>query len=135
MPIISLSRRALFCSVVSVHLLLPPVVGACGGAFAPLPMLNFLAFSFVGSIRADQSLFDGGTIIHSSLWLLLDTSDPVSTDACMLLSAGATVDVPAPGKLGPKSSSLLISDSSSGPFWGLSSRLAGGRVGPIVRGR
>lgn len=136
MPIISLSRRALFCSGVSVHLLSPPGVVGCDGAFAPLAVLNFRAFNFVGSIRVDQSLFDGGTIIHSSLWLLLDTCGPLLTDACTLLAPGAIVDVPAPGKLGPKaSSSLLVSDSSSRPFWGLSSRLAGGSVGPMVRGR
>jgi hypothetical protein len=52
------------------------------------------------------------------------------------LSADPAVDSPAPGRLGPKSSSsLLVSESPASSLGGLSSRLAGGRVGPIVRDR
>src|SRR2546423_11623669 len=120
MPITSLSRRALFSAGVSVHLLSPPGVAACDGAFAPFPVLNFRAFSLVGSTRADQSLFDGGTIIHSSLWLLLGTCGRVSDDACAGLSRDPAVDASTPGRLGPKSSPSLVvlSESLSGPFAG-----------------
>ena len=137
MPSISRSSRALFSAGVSSHLLSTPPLEPCVGALAPLPVLNFLAFSFVGSTREDQSPFEGGTIIHSSRLVWGGACGPIEfEEECNSSFSARAVDVLAVGKLGPKSSSsLLLSGSVSGPVVGLSSRLAGGKVGPIVRGR
>ena len=87
-------------------------------------------------MREDQSPLVGGTIIHSSLWLFVsaDASGSVAdTVAGPLVESLGGCDV-AVGKLGPKSSlPLLLVASLSAGCEGRSSKLAGGRLGPILR--
>ena len=114
-------------------------------AFAPLPVLNLRARSFVGSIREDQSACWGGTSIHSSRWGFDGgASDSILSwdESGMALLVGF-----AGGREGPKSSSDESLSEVGLPFGesfgeggdrvpgGFSERGAGGGAGPIVRRR
>lgn len=135
-PIISRCNLALLSSGVSVQLALLPLQIVWPWPLDPFPVLNFRFFSLVGSTRDVQSSLEGGTIIHSSLSLFpwANAEDPADTAEDEPVGISSFCGLSA-GKPGPISSSLLLlSVSLSGGCRGRSSKLAGGSVGPIVRG-
>ena len=143
-PKTSLCNLATFSSEVSVHPGLAPLpeLGPC--PLEPFPVLNLRFFNWVGSTREVQSPLEGGTTIHSSLWVFVGTGlSDFPSDPEISFSL---VDVVVPfwdvavGRLGPKSSSsllllllLLLCELASPLTSSAVGLLGGGRVGPIVR--
>ena len=120
---------------------MPPFSVPEEGPLAPLPVANLRFLSFVGSMREDQSEFEGGMSIHSSRFWGMGVGSLEADVGEVVSWVWFWVPPFVGGREGPKSSSEEEEGEFGVGFWGeggeegRSDRGAGGGAGPIVRRR